>query len=137
MHLFRRALVAGVAAFGAVVFLSVAPAPGAQSAARSVRDGVYTVEQANRGEPTFRNVCALCHPDPMWRSAWVGQSAGELYAFILKSMPDDNPGSMTGSEVVDVLAYILRSNGLPAGAVELPESVDELNQIRMDDPAQP
>jgi hypothetical protein len=44
---------------------------------------------------------------------------------------------MTGSEVVDVLAYILRSNGLPAGAAELPESVDELNQIRMDDPAQP
>ena len=37
------------------------PAQDAQPSTRSVREGVYSVAQAVRGEKTFDTQCALCH----------------------------------------------------------------------------
>ena len=136
MSCFPKACAAGLAVFLWAFVVTVAEAEP-QSVMRSIRDGVYTVPQASRGEPTFQNLCSVCHPDPFWRTAWVGQNVGELYSFISKSMPDDNPGSLSTREVADVLAYILKANGFPAGAVELPESQEVLSEIRIEEPAQP
>jgi hypothetical protein len=78
-----------------------------------------------------------CHPDPFWRAGWVGMTVGDLFTIISTSMPDDNPGSLSSREVVEALAYMLRSNDLPAGTTELPEKLDELNQIRLEEPVSP
>jgi len=57
---------------------------------------------------------------------------GELYTKILKFMPDDNPGTLTGEEVVSALAYILKSNGAPAGPSPLPDDPTALDRIAID-----
>jgi cytochrome c len=130
MNVFPRA--AGLAVLGlatAVVCAAQVP-PGL----RSVRDGVYTEAQAARGRVTFRDTCSVCHPDPLWRPTWQGKRIGELYRFIGRFMPDDNPKSLTSREVVDVLAYIFSANRLPAGASELPDRYEDLMLIRIEEP---
>ena len=47
-------------------------------------------------------------------------------------MPADNPGSMTGEENADILAFILKFDGFPAGAKELPADAAALQKIRFD-----
>src|SRR5260370_8594146 len=50
-----------LAAIASPLCLLRAQAPPSES--RSVWDGVYTEEQAKRGEPIYRKECAACHGD--------------------------------------------------------------------------
>jgi mono/diheme cytochrome c family protein len=102
---------------------------------RSSLDGVYSPAQAERGHVLFSDVCIICHPDPLWRPSWQGKNLGELFTTIVKTMPDDSPGSLSPSETADVLAYILQGNGVRAGTVDLPTDVQLLSRIRVDPPA--
>ncbi|MGE3401829.1 MAG: YncE family protein [Vicinamibacterales bacterium] len=101
---------------------------------RSTMDGVFTAAQAARGRVLFSDVCAACHPDPFWRPSWSGRSVEELYTTIVKFMPDDNPGSVTGREAADVLAYILQGNEFPAGQAPLADDPAALAAIRIAEP---
>jgi hypothetical protein len=108
--------------------------PHAPASSISVRDGVYTAAQALRGRTTFQDTCSWCHPDPFWRPSWAGKPLGELYGFALKAMPEDNPGSLTPGQAADVFAYILESNGFPAGARELAADAGALERILLEEP---
>ena len=48
-------------------------------------------------------------------------------------MPADRPGQLSKPQNADILAFILKSNGYPAGAKDLPGDVDALKQTRIDD----
>src|SRR5262245_63503562 len=63
----------------------------AATGARTVWDGVYTEEQAKRGEGLYRQSCATCHGDallgremaspltgPVFNSNWNGVMLGDL-----------------------------------------------------------
>lgn len=115
---------------------ALAAAPAAQApAGRTVWDGVYTDAQAARAEGTFSASCSRCHTltaegaRPLSGEAFLQKhtqkSVGELLAYISKNMPNGaNAGSLSASAYNDLMALILKSNGLPAGAVELaPETV--------------
>ena len=56
----------------------------------------------------------------------------DLFTLVQKSMPQDNPGSLEPQEYVDVLAFVLRSNQLPAGTSELSAEADQLKVIRIE-----
>src|SRR2546429_8929685 len=86
--------------------LGAAQAPAADS--RSVWDGVYTEEQAKRGESVYHKECAACHGDmliggesapPLTGGAflanWNGLSVGDLFDRIRKTMPQSAPGRLT------------------------------------------
>ena len=103
-------------------------------ARRSTNDGVYSEAQAARGKVLFEDVCLVCHTDPFWKPSWHGRSLGDLYAFVLRFMPDDNPGSLSSAEAASALAYILRSNGVAAGTAALPEDATALERIIIDEP---
>ena len=45
-------------------------------------------------------------------------------------MPSDNPGSLTKPQVTDLVAYVLKFGGYPAGKNELPAAAESLSQIR-------
>ena len=76
----------------------------------SVRDGVYTPEQADRGEVLYDDRCAVCHGairqfvpemaallgDHNFRNAWRGRSLGEMFGYIRETMPQDAPGNVDG-----------------------------------------
>lgn len=114
--------------------------PPPPSAERSLRDSAYSAEQAARGDTTFQVVCARCHvvsqfQGPKFLAAWEGGTAYQLFDQIRSEMPQDNPGSLSPEQYLDVTAYLFRLNGFPAGSHSLPGDASALKQIRI--PSQP
>ena len=104
---------------------------------RSTQSGVYTAEQATRGEATFTSICTGCHTTatyatPAFAKKWNGRPVGELFTVIAETMPEDFPGTLTPAEYAQVVAYLLKLNRMPAGAEDLPADADALNKIRFD-----
>ena len=125
----------------------VAPVPLAQEPASvSVRDGVYTAAQADRGEALYDEQCAVCHGairaiipemaallgDHTFRNTWRGRSLGELFGYVRETMPQDAPGTLTAAQTAEIVAHVLRGNRLPAGETPLPEDAEMLNGIPFD-----
>ena len=107
------------------------------AAADSVWSGIYTAEQATRGEATFTSICTGCHTTatyatPAFAKKWNGRPVGELFTVIAETMPEDFPGTLTPAEYAQVVAYLLKLNRMPAGAEDLPADADALNKIRFD-----
>jgi S-disulfanyl-L-cysteine oxidoreductase SoxD len=116
-----------------------------QNAGRSTSDGVFTVEQANRGKASFKANCATCHGEQLdgggesgpplsggdFMQDWSGQTVGDLVDRIHNTMPADNPGKLSREEDADIVAYILSVNKFPAGTKELPPDAELLKQIRI------
>ncbi len=99
---------------------------GAQGtpAARTSADSSFTDAQAERGGQVFTRVCLECHEraemsNPDFRLKWGGQSTFDLFKSISTTMPDSDPGSLPRGDYTDVVAYILKLNGIPAGVAEL------------------
>ncbi len=92
----------------------------AGAAERTVWDSVYTAEQAIRGQAAYNRTCARCHQPTL----------GAMHERIRTSMPTDDPGTYGRAHIADVMAYVLKVNGFPAGAVELPKEAEALLEIR-------
>ena len=112
---------------------------------RSVWDGVFTKEQAQRGDAAYQQNCASCHGTSLtggesappltggeFSSNWFGLTAGDLFERIRTTMPADRPGRINREQNVDILAWILRSNQFPAGKTELERQTEVLKQIRIE-----
>ncbi|HKW56481.1 MAG TPA: c-type cytochrome [Candidatus Acidoferrum sp.] len=117
----------------------------AASESRSVWDGVYTDEQAKRGEAVYRKECASCHGASLtggesappltggaFLSNWNGLTLGDLFDRIRKSMPQNAPGKLTKQQNADVLAFALSANKFPAGKTELSRQTELLREIRFE-----
>lgn len=119
----------------------------AQEAAesRSVWDGVYTEEQAKRGEEVYKKQCAACHGAELtggesappltggaFQANWNGLTLGDLFDRIRKTMPQSKPGSLTRQQGADVLAFMLSINKFPAGKTELYRQTEMLKEIRFE-----
>jgi mono/diheme cytochrome c family protein len=97
---------------------------GAAQPAKSVNDGVFTAEQAARGEQIFKGKCGSCHYPGRFTGEdlfkpWAGKPLAELFSVMRDSMPEDNPGTLPPQEYGDVVAYFLQLNKFPTGADEL------------------
>ena len=119
-----------------------AQATAATQASRSVWDGVYTEEQARRGEMLYFDQCAFCHGDALeggeeapplvggtFTGAWNGVTLGDMLERTRVSMPMDFPGTLSRRQNADIIAFLLEVNGLPAGERELPRQDGLLQQI--------
>jgi S-disulfanyl-L-cysteine oxidoreductase SoxD len=96
--------------------------------------GVYTAEQASAGEKTYGNICMGCHnlgshSGQSFAGQWKGKPLFELYEMVSEKMPEDNPGSLSPVESAQVVAYLLKSNGNPAGTTALSSDADELKKL--------
>ena len=90
----------------------------------TVRDGVYSAEQAKRGRAAYDAKCASCHDggtmgpelwgDP-FLTQWENKSVREFFNRIQTTMPEDAPGSLGENDVLDIIAYVIQTNGFPAG----------------------
>jgi mono/diheme cytochrome c family protein len=108
--------------------------------------GYYTSAQAEAGKDVFDQVCAICHGDHLQGGAGpalageqflsVSQfqkvDAGYFYRFMSTHMPLNAPGSLSKTQYLDILAYLLAVNGYPSGSRELTTSNDELNGIKIE-----
>jgi hypothetical protein len=65
-----------------------------------------------------------------FRKEWDGQSVGDLYARIQSTMPGDKPGKLSPDVNATILAFILKSNGYPAGNADLKADQGTLDKIK-------
>ncbi len=112
----------------------------ASRASRTIRDGVYTESQAERGGQRFRISCSSCHTPTYFSGGafaerWNGQTMGEVFDFVSNTMPENDPGGLKPDEYASVLAFFLSINKYPAGTDELPDRTEALKQITIDSPS--
>ena len=111
----------------------------------SVASGVYTEDQAKRGEAVAGKVCVTCHgPDLTGGEAgpslvgleflgnWNALSLADFYDRVNSTMPADAPGSLTPQQTTDVTTYVLKLNKFSAGQTELPTDVAALKKIMIE-----
>jgi mono/diheme cytochrome c family protein len=113
------------------IVLSARTVQNGETAVTSVWSGIYSAEQAVRGNATFENNCAECHMSDLSGRAgpplkgddfmehWRGKTVAELFEKIRTTMPADWRTQLSETRAIDVVAYLLQKNGFPAGAVEL------------------
>ncbi len=111
--------------------------PAASDTVRTTMDGVYTAAQATKGADVFAAYCRSCHTPTVhtgapFRAKWFGHPLGELFGYLRREMPKNEPGSMSDDEYALALAYLLRMNGMPAGAESLSADSAALHRIRLD-----
>ncbi len=109
----------------------------AADTARTTMDGVYTTAQATKGADVFATFCRSCHTPTVhtgapFRAKWFGRPLDELFGYLRREMPKNEPGSMSDDEYALALAYLLRMNGMPAGAESLAADSVALHRIRLD-----
>ena len=63
---------------------------------------------------------------------WNQLTVGDLFERIRTTMPLDRPGKLSRQQNADVIAFILKSNGWPAGSTELSRELAALKQITID-----
>src|SRR3954452_22320436 len=110
--------------------------------ARTTWDSVYSIPQAGRGESAYARTCARCHGAALgggdeatplvgttFLGNWNGQAVSDLQKRIIETMPSDTVGIYDRKLVTDVIAFLLKSNGFPAGGAELPVEPDTLKAI--------
>jgi mono/diheme cytochrome c family protein len=130
-----------IVACGALIVLEAQTAPST----RSLWDGVYTQEQAKRGQTAYADSCAQCHNADLsggdsvpalagtdFLSTWNTKTVGDLFDRIRTSMPADKPGTLSREQGADIVAYMLSVNQFPAGKTELGTDSDQLKQIQFD-----
>lgn len=106
----------------------------------SVWSGVYSEKQAARGASVYAAACSRCHREDLsgysglrgekFIENWREDSLSSLWLRVSKTMPAGAPGTLTDTEYLDVLAYILSANEVPEGAQEL--TVQQVPNIRFE-----
>ena len=114
---------------------SSASGPAERGVSAEPVQAYYTAEQADRGQRTFTTICAVCHgrtefTGPIFQLTWMADPVGSLFEHVSTKMPQNRPGSLTAQEYADVVAYLLRINGRPAGERELPPDQELLARMR-------
>ncbi len=93
--------------------------------------GVYTTAQAERGKAVFNTTCLRCHGEDLagntapalkgdrFQSSWGGDVIESLFTKVRDTMPP-NFGTILDDQVkLDIVTYILQTNGFPSGSTEL------------------
>jgi len=125
-----------------VMAAGIAAAASGQSTttttAETVADKVFSADQAKRGRASYDGKCASCHDggtmgpelwgDP-FLNQWENKDVASLFTRIQTTMPEDAPGTLAEKEVLDIIAYVIQTNGFPAGDNEL-ASKDALARMK-------
>ncbi|MGP0070487.1 MAG: PQQ-binding-like beta-propeller repeat protein [Bryobacteraceae bacterium] len=114
--------------------------------ASPTQPGIYSTAQALRGQSEYGTKCAACHGADLTGSEhapplkgrrfwaeWDQEMVRSLYSRIISTMPPSDPGSVAPKDVIDIVTYLLQSNGLPPGDKAI-ENPNELNVIRLKGP---
>lgn len=126
---------------------SVAYASLGAQATRSVNEGVYTADQAKRGEALYKENCSACHGDNLEGSGpmpplagkdflanWEGKTVGDLFEKTSTTMPATAPGSLTSEQAADIISFMLSKDQYPAGAAALEGKTEPLSKIKIESP---
>ena len=110
---------------------------------KTIWDGVYTAEQASRGEKIYGENCAQCHGEALsgvesappltgdqFNNNWEGLALSDLFDRIRTTMPQTAPGTLSRAQNADLVAHILKVGGFPAGDKPLDGQQGALTNIK-------
>ena len=111
--------------------------------ADDILSGVFTEAQSKRGEEKYQTTCAGCHgielvsSDPEFPSLtgpqfnwnWNKKTLAERLHRSRTTMPPNAIGSLSDQEHLDIIAYVLKINGFPAGGKELVPDQEALEKL--------
>jgi mono/diheme cytochrome c family protein len=118
----------------ATTFLSVSALALPQNPPNSA--GWYTPAQAANGAKAYQKTCASCHgatlqggmgPALVGRQFWLtyaGKKVSTLWSAVHTTMPMTAPGSVSARNSVNIMAFLLHKNGVPAGSTPLNDTTD-------------
>ena len=108
----------------------------------SVWTGVYTTAQATRGTDLYDRVCSECHGDDLegrekspalaggsFAQRWDGATLKKLFERMQEMPPADPAARLQPNQYVDILAFLLSANDVPAGSQPLVSDKDVLAGI--------
>ena len=112
------------------MFLFVYLAVPLAAAPKTVWDGVFTAAQADRGQAAYVTECSRCHGEDLRSSGnvllgekfnqqWREDSLKSMFTILRNTMPRNAPQSLPDARYLDIIAYLLKVNGFPAGSEEL------------------
>jgi mono/diheme cytochrome c family protein len=125
----------------AFILLHALPAPAQTSA--PIWNGIFTEEQAERGKANFNQSCVRCHGADLagltapslngnrFVSAWENENLYKLFVKVRDTMPPNFGTILTDEAKLDVVTYILRTNGYPTGTQELKVDAETLENIQV------
>jgi hypothetical protein len=124
------------------VFFLPAAGAGAQEG-NDIWSGVFTAEQSRRGRENYLISCDRCHAQDLagltapalkgeeFMRNWEGGSLNRLFTKIRDTMPPNFGSPLTDEAKLEVLAFILETNGFPTGASPLALDVARLDGIQL------
>jgi cytochrome c5 len=133
---------------GLAAMAMLAVATGGPAAGKGTRTGVYSADQAEEGARVYAAQCAMCHGARLegtvetpgltgkFVANWAGRPLADLYDYLARAMPQSSPGRLAPEDNARLVAFILRTNGAPAGDSRLPADGAALRRINFD-PAHP
>jgi mono/diheme cytochrome c family protein len=126
----------------------ISPVYAAQtSGKKSVWDGAYTPDQANRGQKAYSADCASCHQADLggkgevpalkgdnFMERWHDYSVKPLFDMIRTEMPPlrfrtPETRPLPDNDYVDIISYIFKVNSFPAGNTEL--TLEKLDKVQI------
>jgi mono/diheme cytochrome c family protein len=143
-----RAAVGSALVAAWLVASSQASPARAQAGSRTVWDGVYTAEQAERGRHAYENSCSACHQPTLtgageapaivgtpFMDRWREDTVSSLFTRVSTLMPFDSPATLPDETYLDIVAYILQVNTFPAGDRELdPRDLESIRIVAKEGP---
>jgi cytochrome c5 len=117
---------------GILALAALAGAVEAQAPEPRIWQGIYTASQAARGKEIYTTTCLRCHGGDLlgvtapplagdrFYASWGGETVDRLFVKIRDTMPPTFGTSIIDEKTkLDIVSYILQTNGYPAGATEL------------------
>lgn len=129
----KSSIVLQLLTFG-IILSSVCASGLAQTPAAS--GGWYTASQALNGARGYQKACASCHgakleggmgPALVGKQFWLafgGKKVSTLWSAVHTQMPMAAPGSVSSKNSINIMAFLLEKNGLPAGTRPLDDTID-------------
>jgi mono/diheme cytochrome c family protein len=142
----KASLVVAIGCLAAALgVIGVAAAQQETSSAPDLAAASFTAAQVDNGHAEYVTSCIDCHgPNlndgefggpplngPAFQAKWFARPVGALIQYTHAAMPPDSPGRLPLGTYVEIIAYLLNANGVPAGQSELPADMSALNKLRI------
>jgi mono/diheme cytochrome c family protein len=125
-----------------MIVLAAASGARAQVPANSTHASrsFYSEAQASRGKQQYAQYCAQCHMANLKGAgtapALLGEdflhdyySVGDLFSKVNVTMPGDNVHGLSTDTYLNIIAYLLQANGLPAGTENLKSDISAMKRM--------
>ena len=123
------AAVVRMAAAGLIVMGGLTgPGAAVATAQAPVADGAFTADQASSGWSVYGVQCGQCHGPNLegmihapplsgvdFLNSWLGQTTDDMFAYLRDEMPPGQAGVISDQAYIDLVAYLLESNGAVPG----------------------